>query len=449
MDILHLCHQYAPETRGGVESYVQDLSEAQRAAGHDVQVLTGSQEPWPAVGIERLQHGAVPVHRLHRDDLYFDLFSKAWHPGVGAAIETFVRTHAPRVVHIHQWIRLTTNLVEIVQRAGIPAVVTLHDYYASCPRAFRLRLDGSACSRELSPASCLDCVPRYGHERDAELAAGIELFRAQSRAELTMADAVLVGVSSTADLVAATLGLPRERFQVLSLGYRRRFPGHGRLAAPERNGPLRFAFWGGVAPHKGIRVLVDALRELGRAPLPRPVEVHVLGGFATPAFETELRARAAGLPVVFHGRFETADLLRMGAAVGVFPSTCLETFGIVLDECFELGLPAIVSDRGALAVRVGGGGLHTPAGDAAALAAAMRRFVDEPDLWSRLRDRLPALPPDLDQHVHELDAVYAAAAQHRAAAGPPLGGIELAERVRVLLLQRESALARLPVDDRR
>ena len=34
----------------------------------------------------------------------------------------------------------------------------------------------------------------------------------------------------------------------------------------------------------------------------------------------------------------------------------LETFGIVLDECCELGLPCIVSDRGALAVRAGDGG---------------------------------------------------------------------------------------------
>ena len=31
----------------------------------------------------------------------------------------------------------------------------------------------------------------------------------------------------------------------------------------------------------------------------------------------------------------------------------------------------------------------------------------------------------------------------------PAGGIALADRVRVLLLQRESALGRLPVDDRR
>lgn len=448
MDILHLCHQTAPETRGGVEAYVQDLIGAQHAAGHDVHVFTGSHQPWPELGVERQQLGPVPVHKMHRDDLFFDLYSKSWHPGVEALLERFLREHRPKVVHIHQWIRLTTNLVEIVQRQGIPAVVTLHDYYASCPRAFRLRPDGEPCFRKLSPQSCRDCVPRYGHESAAEIDAGIELFKAQSRAELSMADAVLVGVASTADLVAEMLELPRERFGVLSLGYRRRFPGQGRLLPPGPDEPFRFAFWGGVAAHKGIRVLVEAFRLLCAQPLPRAVELHVLGGFATKDLEHELRAAAAGLPATFHGRFETEALRTLHPAVAVFPSTCLETFGIVLDECFELGLPCIVSERGALGVRAGSGGLHVDPGSSGALAAAMRRFLDEPGLWTALRDRLPELPPDLDEHVRLLDGVYADAARRRAVAGPPVGGVSLADRAAVLRLQRESALQRLPFGEK-
>jgi glycosyltransferase involved in cell wall biosynthesis len=449
MDILHLCHQAAPETRGGVEAYVSDLIEAQHAAGHDVHVLTGSHQPWPQLGLEQLAVGAVPVHKLHRDDLFFDLYSKSWHPGVELLLERFLQQHRPKVVHIHQWIRLTTNLVEIVQRCGIPAVLTLHDYYASCPRAFRLRPDGQACFRKLGPASCRDCVPRYGHETPAELDAGIELFAAQTRAELRMADAVLVGVASTADLVAEMLDVPRELFTVLSLGYRRRFPGLPPLLPPGADEPFRFAFWGGVAGHKGIRLLVEAFAALHASRPARSVELHVLGGFATKELEQELRAAAVGLPVTFHGRFETEALRTLHPAVGVFPSTCLETFGIVLDECFELGLPCIVSERGALGVRASAGGLHVDPGDVRALTAAMRRFLDEPGLWAALRGKLPALPPDLGEHVRLLDGIYGAAAARRAAAGPPVGGIGLLQRAQVLFAQRESALGRLPMRELR
>lgn len=447
MDVLHFTHQFAPETRGGIESYLRDLIGAQREAGMRVQVLTGSQRQWETVGCEHDQVDGVPVVRLHRDDRFFDLYSKAWHPEVEALLRQLLRDARPKVVHIHQWIRLTSNLVEIVRSEGIPVVVTLHDFYLSCPRAFRLARNGDACRQPLSPAACRDCAPRYGYESAREVDRSIELFAQQSRAELLQADAVLVAATSTAELMASTLELPRELFAVLPLGYRRRFPGLPQLAPPER-GPLRFAFWGGVAPHKGLRPLLAAMLLLAREPLPRAIELHVLGGFATEAFANELRAAAANLPVTFHGPFATADLRTLGAAVGVFPSTCLETFGIVLDECLELGLPCIVSDRGALADRVGGGGLVTVAGDATSLAQAMRRFVTEPELWLQLRQHLPALPPDLSQHVTELNHIYAAARQARRSANAP-PGVSMAERAAFLRLQRESAQRGLPANDDR
>ncbi len=446
MDVLHLCHQFAPETRGGVEAYVADLVLAQRAAGQDVHVLTGSHAPWPAIGIEELQVDGVRVHRLHRDDLFFDYYGKAWHPGVERTLAAFVQHQRPKVVHVHQWIRLVPNLVEVVQRAGIPVVVTLHDYYASCPRAFRLRRDGSACLRPLSPDSCRDCVPRYGHEAPAEVDATIALFAAQSRAELTMADAVLVGVASTADLVAASLGLPRERFAVQSLGYRRRFPGLPQLPAPAAAAPLRFAFWGGVAPHKGIRELVTAMRLLVAAAPPRACELHVLGGFATPELEAELRVAGRGLPITFHGPFRTEQLRELRPAVGVFPSTCLETFGIVLDECFELGLPCVVSDRGALPERVGNAGLVARAGDADDLAAKMAMLLDV-GTWTNLRSYVMRPTTSIERYCGELEWIYeeahARAADEDDGAAPRPAPLPEARRLQFLLRQRESALSRI------
>lgn len=440
MDVLHISHQSAPETRGGVESYVADVTKEQRRRGLDVQLLTGSHAPWDHVGIETLEHDGLPIHRLHRDDWYFDLHSKAWHPGVSALVAEFVERHRPRVVHLHHWIRLSSDLVEVIGARGIPVVVTLHDFYTSCPRAFRMRPGAGACDRELSVASCSDCVPRYGHEPRAELALGIELFAEQYRAELALADRVLVGVGSTAELIARGLGVDRERFEVLPLGYRRRFAGIAALPGPQPGEPLRFAFWGGVARHKGIDVLVEAARLLlAQEPRPR-FELHVLGGFATAALQAELRGAAEGLPVVFHGPFTIAELLAVKPHVGVFPSTCLETFGIVLDECFELALPAIVADHGALTVRAGGGALRARPGDAVDLAAQMARLCREPATWQQLRAALPPLPPPVDVHCDALAEIYAAAAVRRAGPPPAVELVPLQRRIALLLQQRESAL---------
>src|SRR5690606_8100439 len=272
-----------------------------------VEVLSGTQHAAPEVTLTEGEVDGLRVHRLQRNDLFFDHHVKMWHPEVEARFEQFLRERRPQLVHVHHWARLTCHLIEVCQRVGIPAVVTLHDYYTSCPRAFRRRVDDLACRRELSVASCGSCVPRYGYEPPHEIADGINLYADHYRAELSLARAVLVAVDSTADLLAATTGVARSRYQTLPLGYKQRFNGVSTLAGPHEGDPLRFAFWGGIGRHKGVDVLLQALRLLN-AQRPGRAVLHVLGGFESPAFEAELRAAAQGQPVTFHGAFDAQQL---------------------------------------------------------------------------------------------------------------------------------------------
>lgn len=440
LDVLHVIHQFLPQHRGGSETYVFDVARRQQALGRSVEVLTGTHEARPQVAVERGDVDGLPVHRVHRDDLYFDHHAKMWHPGVERRFEALLRERRPGVVHVHHWVRLTCNLVEVCARVGIPAVVTLHDLYTSCPRAFRRRVDDDACRRQLGPDSCRDCVPRYGYEPKAEIDAGIALFADHFRAELAQAAAVLVAVGSTADTLAAATGVPRSRYETLPLGRSPRFGGMPTLAPPAADGVLRFAFWGGVGRHKGVDVLLRAFRRL-HAARPGRAELHVLGAVDTPEFDAELRALAVGAPVTMHGSFDAGQLHRTAPHVGVFPSTCMETFGLVLDECFELGLPCVTSDLGALPERAAGAGLRTRAGDDADLAAAMQRFVDEPGLWRQLSSRRPPPPPDLAAHVDALQRIYERA---RTAPPPPpfCAPVSPDRRIDFLMMQRESALSR-------
>ncbi|MBK8975803.1 MAG: glycosyltransferase [Planctomycetes bacterium] len=242
--MLHVCHGFYPEGAGGVESYLRDVIRAQRAAGIDARLLTGSQVPWPDVGVEELELEGIPSYRLHRDDLFFDHFAKLWHPVVGAQFVALLERFGPDVVHLHQWIRLTCELVELAEDAGYPTVVTLHDLYTSCPRCFRVRPDDEHCERELSVASCAGCVPRYGHESEREVRASIELYRDQYAAEVARARVVLVASEATRDLIAATTPIAVERFALLPLAYPPRFAGLPRAAPPNAGEPFRFAYWG-------------------------------------------------------------------------------------------------------------------------------------------------------------------------------------------------------------
>jgi len=128
--------------------------------------------------------------------------------------------------------------------------------------------------------------------------------------------------------------------------------------------------------------------------------------------------------------------------VGVFPSTCIETFGLVLDECFELGLPCITSDLGALPERAGGAGLATRSGDAVDLTAAMLRFVDEPNLWLELRNNIPAPSPSLDEHVDALLEIYSAA-RTGPKPEPQFPLVTERRRLAFLMKQRDTAMSKL------
>lgn len=441
LDVVHLIHQYPPESEGGSEQYLRDLVGRQRAAGRTVEIVSGTKHWRPTLQWATDEVDGVPVHRVHRDDAWFEHYARMWHPGVEQAFEEFLRARRPSIVHVHHWIRLTCNLVEVCRRQGVPAVVTLHDHYTSCPRIFRSRPDDPACQRPIAASHCAPCVTRHGHESQQELEAGVALYADQYRSELGLAHAVLVSVDGTADLLSRTTGVPRDRYETLPLGYRPRFAGMPRLEGPRAGEPVRFAFWGVVGRHKGILVLLRALRSLV-ATHPGRAELHILGGFESPAFESELRAASADLPVRIHGSFDATQLHAVGPHVGVFPSICIETYGQVLDECLELRLPCVVSDIGAFRGRGGDAFLTAVPGDDASLASAMRRFVEDPDAWGRLRDALPSAPKDRAAHAEALERIYE---RCRSGASAPRGGepVAASRRVAYLQMQRDSAIVRV------
>lgn len=140
---------------------------------------------------------------------------------------------------------------------------------------------------------------------------------------------------------------------------------------------------------KGLDVLVEAARLLGRKDV---VLVFVGDG------EEKERIRAAcgtaSVPVRFAGHVPTGELYRYYALADIFvlPSVTTEygreTWGLVVNEAMNQGVPVIVSDAvGAAAgglVRDGETGRVVPERDAPALADALRHLLDDPNFAMQL-----------------------------------------------------------------
>jgi phosphatidylinositol alpha-mannosyltransferase len=151
--------------------------------------------------------------------------------------------------------------------------------------------------------------------------------------------------------------------------------------ACERRGPLRLLFVGRFGEaRKGFRLLLEAVALLRRAG--DEVSVDVVG--AGP--EERFAARAGRLGLRFHGRLPDAALAARYRAADVFcaPSLRGESFGMVLLEAMAAGCPVVASDLPGYAEAARGAALLVRAGDAGALAGAVRAAGHDPDLRATL-----------------------------------------------------------------
>jgi hypothetical protein len=179
---------------------------------------------------------------------------------------------------------------------------------------------------------------------------------------------------------------------------------------------VRFGFVGSLVWYKGGEVLMEAMNRLRDAPV--VLEVH--GDFRPGEDPHHARLRdLAGPNVRFHGRFDHARLSEVYAGIDVLvvPSLWYENSPITIHEAHLARTPVVASGIGGMAeyVRDGVDGLHFRAGDAASLAAALRRFVDEPDLLERLGRDFPRVKT-IAENARETEFRYRALCCRRRAA---------------------------------
>jgi len=312
----------------------------------------------------------------------------------------------PDVVHVHHLTCLSTRIVDRCRDAGVPVVMTLHDFWMGCPRGQRITAALDLCPT-IRLEKCLPCLRELwphllgrgaspgisADERDARDLARLEEYHATIRATLA-ACSLLVTPSAflrrmyldygvpPAHIVVVENGLPVERWRRALAGQPRRRRG---------SGPLRVAFIGSVLPSKGPHLLLEAVRRLGD-----PAAFHVdVWGEVLPFHHDrnygerlEQLRRGLEAEVELHGAYRNEDLpaILARADVAVVPSLWYEAFGLTIREAFLAGVPVVASGHGALAEAVEDGrtGLLFAPGDAASLADALRRLRDDPGLAERL-----------------------------------------------------------------
>ncbi|MFN8091853.1 MAG: glycosyltransferase family 4 protein [Vicinamibacteria bacterium] len=288
-----------------------------------------------------------------------------------------IRDVAPDLVYLHRvngWRR-----IEEARRGGAPVLRFFHDHRPFCLREHKYTAIGSrTCTRPIG-AGCYACL---GFVNRSDRFPGITLRTLRAlEAELAVSrrlDGFVVGSEYMARHVADH-GFDPRRTHVLPLYS----PPPAVTPMVRRDENLLLSV-GQLVWGKGIDVLLEAM-----ALLPPRVRLVIAGSGRK---EPTLRAIAARLRLGERARFVGSrsgpelDRLYAEARAVVFASRSPETFGLVGPEAMRLGTPVVATTVGGIGEWLDDGvtGLAVPPNDPTALAAALRRVIDEPGLAERL-----------------------------------------------------------------
>jgi glycosyltransferase involved in cell wall biosynthesis len=409
MRILHLVHQYMPDKVGGTELYTQTAAQFQIERGDEAAIFTptaaASQFPEPEVekGIRlyRVPVGPRSAGQVFSGNFRQSQLSQAW--------TAVLAQEQPDLVHIQHLMGLPFSLVQQLWRAGIPYLITLHDYYYFCANAQLFTNDSDQiCDGPNMGLNCGRCaLARAGLPAFTPLAAPLAplfIWRNRQLRQIAQRARRLIAPTEFVRQLYIKAGFPPEKIQVIGHGIH--WPPDLPQAAKTTAKPLHIVYAGGLAWQKGVHLLVTAVNQLPHD----AVRLTIAGDpTAFPAYSQSLVQLARHPHIHFPGKLDRRQLwaLLAEADVVVVPSLWHETASLIIQEAFAAGTPVIASRVGALPERVNEGvdGLLFPVGDGAALQRLLSQLCGDPDLLAHLRRGIQS-PRTVEQHLVELTAVY-------------------------------------------
>ncbi len=298
-----------------------------------------------------------------------------WNRASAAALVRAIKDFRPDVVHVHNtFAKLSPLAIRATREAGIPVVVTLHNYRLVCANGLLLRC-GAPCT------ACVDGGRFNGilHRcYRGQLAATIAISAASPvhclLGTYTGRGIRVIALSQFARRLFAKAGLD-ENVMVVKPNFA--FAQPAPQAGERQN---RVVFVGRLAQEKGVDLIVEAWR------VARPAgwELFVVGDGP---MRNDLEKRFP--EVSFFGWRPASEVRELMAKSRflVMGSRCFEGLPMVLGEAFSVGTPAIVPNIGAMAEYVDDGlsGTHFSAGSSGALAEVLARMGTlEPQAWRAL-----------------------------------------------------------------
>lgn len=426
MKIVKVIHGYPMRYNAGSEVYSQTLCHG-LAARHEVHVFTREEDAFAPDFRLRTEHdeddARITVHLVNNPRLR-DRYRST---GIDQRFAEVLDRVKPDLVHVGHLNHLSTSLLREAALREIPIVFTLHDYWLMCPRGQFMQMMPedpnvlwAACDGQEDRKCAERCYSRYFSgaldEYESDVAYWTDWVKRRMHHVREMADLVDLFIAPARylhDRFRDAFGLPERKMVYLDYGFaRERMQGRARKTGE----PFTFGYIGTHIPAKGIHDLIRAFGMLfGNAKLriwgrPRGQDTEALKAIAS-SLPAGVAERVEWL-TEYKNQEIARDVFGRCDAI-VVPSIWVENSPLVIHEAQQARVPVITANTGGMAeyVHHDVNGLLFEHRSVESLAQQMQRFVDDPDLATRLGARGYAFSengdiPDVENHVREIEKLY-------------------------------------------
>ena len=258
-------------------------------------------------------------------------------PKVEDVIQRLIERLSPDLVHVHCIQEIGIGIMRAAEKAGLPTILSIHDFWWICERQFMVRMDNVYCAQNpVRIEACKGCVDDWNH-------AQTRFYSLQQAADL--ANIVTYPSQFARDLCEAS-GLAPGKGIVWKNGVHLPHADFFKTQAARRarDPRLVFGFVGGPSQIKGWPTIRNAFKRLPRTDFRVDlVEGSSDNGWWRNHTFNDLPGEWRIVP-----RYSQSDMDRFYAEIDVllFMSQWKETFGLAIREALSRGIEVIQTDSG-------------------------------------------------------------------------------------------------------
>jgi len=444
MKFLLTVHQFLPNHSAGTEILTFKVAKELQNRGHEVAVFTGYPAQIPMKESERFDryvYEGITVHRFYyasiplgnQDNIieaeYNNLFFADY-------LRQYLIEFKPDIVHFFHLSKLSASAIDICVELGIPKVMTTTDFWLVCPTN-QLRLpDGGLCNGpDRNSVNCLRHIVEISqsskiHSRLSSLPNWlvtlliwiikknflpeqwftdylIALVNRQQfmKNRMNKLDRVLVPTRLMQNILQNNGLSPNLiSYQPYGLDIENIVPDNSKGELKE----LRVGFIGTIFEHKGIHLLVEAVKNL----LPDlNIELKIYGKLEEfPEYVDRLHEIVKDdARIKFCGTFPNQEIGKIFAELDVLvvPSIWYENTPLVIYSAQAAGCPVIATNLGGMSevIHHEVNGLLFEKGNIAELANMIYRLYEDRILLKSLA-MSSIKPKSIQEYISELEAMY-------------------------------------------